>query len=300
VSRLFIVNPLSERVKRKGSTLEKLATDVGIALFKLDPFDALPETVTQAAKDGVTHVLIEGGDGTVQGVISEFLKQTNIFKTFPAFSIVPGGMTNQVAKNIGLKANSISAVKRALSGALNPIQMPLLEVKDSEGATYSGFLFSTGAIPQITRYTTSQIHRKGIGGSMAVLGGILKGMRGDDDALMKTTPVKIDGLFEGSHLGTVVTTLPSLIMKLDPFWGDGDEPLRTTWVEEGYTGLARNILSLWRGNTSKDRSKDGFHSKNVDSLSYEYHGDIVLDGEFLSIPSGKFTVHATRPVTFLR
>jgi len=88
-------------------------------------------------------------------------------------------------------------------------------------------------------------------------------------------------------------------MGLDPFWGDGDGPLRITWVDGSYKGLARNIMQVWMGLKSKDRSADGLYSKRVDSLSYQYEGDIVLDGEFLSIPSGKFTVHATRPVTFL-
>ena len=96
MKRLFIVNLLSERVARKGSVLESLAAETGTACFRLDPFDALPNIVTQAAKEGVEHVVIEGGDGTVQGVISGFLAQDKGFETFPSFSIVPGGMTNQV------------------------------------------------------------------------------------------------------------------------------------------------------------------------------------------------------------
>lgn len=300
MTRLFIVNKLSERVLRKGSILEPLAAETQTPCFLLDPFDALPTAVAQAAKDGVNHVVIEGGDGTVQGVISEFLIQADEFGTFPSFSIVPGGMTNQVAKNIGLKSSSSKSVKSALDGPMDALDMPLLNIVDSDGGrSYAGFLFSTGAIPQITRYTTGQLHRKGIGGSVAVLGGILKGMRGDDDALMQITPVRMDGLYDGPHLGTVVTTLPSLIMGLDPFWGDGDEPLRVTWVDGSYSGLARNVLQIWMGLKSKDRSPNGFHSKRVDALSYHYEGDIVLDGEFLSIPSGKFTIRPTRPVTFL-
>ena len=208
MNRLFIVNLLSERTARKGSVLEPLAAATGTACFRLDPFDALPSAVTQAAKDGVDHVVIEGGDGTVQGVISAFLYQAEKFDPFPSFSIVPGGMTNQVAKNIGLKSAGARSVKQALDGPMEAVEMPLLRIMDSEGPQYAGFLFSTGAIPQITRYTTGELHRKGIGGSAAVLGGILKGVRGDDDALMQVTPVDMEGLYKGPHLGTVVTTLP--------------------------------------------------------------------------------------------
>lgn len=300
MSRLFIVNPQSARVASKGSTLETVASETGIVLVRLDSFDLLPNAVADAAANGVIHVVIEGGDGTVQGVISEFLTQAESFPTFPSFSIVPGGMTNQVAKNIGLKSASSRLVKAALETSETTIVTPLLEVVDSDGPTYAGFLFSTGAIPQITRYTTGELHRKGIGGSLAVLGGILKGMRGDDEALMKVTPVQIADVYDGLHLGTVVTTLPSLILGIDPFWGDGDGPLRTTWVTGGYRRLARNICGIWIGRKQKDRSPDGYYSGRFPTLSYQYHGDVVLDGEFLSFPSGKFTVRPTRDVTFLR
>lgn len=300
MTRLFIVNTLSERVARKGSTLEALAAETGTTLFQLDPFDRLPSAVSKAAADGVDHVWIEGGDGTVQGVISEFLHQSERFKTFPKFTLVPGGMTNQVAKNIGLNSAKLAHVRAAFSRDLSQVETPLLTVLGDEGRERSGFLFSTGAIPQITRYTTGELHRKGIGGSMAVLGGILKGIRGNDDTLMRPSPVKIDSIYEGDHLGTVVTTLPSLLLKLDPFWGDGAGPLRTTWVEAEYRALGRNILSTWMGRKNKDRSHEGFHSGRFEKLSFDYNGDIVLDGEFLSIPSGKFTVRPTRPVTFLR
>ena len=300
MKRLFIVNSLSARVARKGSVLKTLAAETETDCFLLDPFDALPSAVTKAAKDGVQHVIIEGGDGTVQGVISAFLHQEAAFETFPAFSIIPGGMTNQVAKNIGLKSAAERTVKFALNGPLTALDMPLLQVSDNDGPHYAGFLFSTGAIPQITRYTTSKLHKKGIGGSAAVLGGILKGVRGNDDTVLQITPVTMKDLYDGLHLGSVITTLPSLIMGLDPFWGDGDGPLRVTWVDGSYKGLARNVMQLWMGLKSKDRSPDGLNSKRMEKLSYQYDGDIVLDGEFLSIPSGKFTVTASRPVTFLR
>ena len=299
MSRLFIVNPFSERVSKKGSFLENFARELGQKCVRLEPFDVIHTAVSEAADKGVNHVVIEGGDGTVQGILSAFLSQIDQFKTFPAFSIIPAGMTNQVAKNIGLKSAAPNAIKAALNTELTPINVPMLNVIDHDGPSYAGFLFSTGAIPQITRYTTSEIHKKGIGGSAAVLGGILKGLRRNDDVVMKITPISLEGLYEGPHLGTVVTTLPSLIMGLDPFWGDESGPIRLTWVDGTYRHLARNVIGLWMGRKSKDRSHDGIHSKCVESLIYHYEGDIVLDGEFLSIPSGKFTVTTTRPVTFL-
>ena len=143
VTRLFIVNLLSERVVKTGSILQPLVGDMNAELLILDRFDALPSAVTQAANDKIDHVIIEGGDGTVQGVISAFLNQAEAFNTFPAFSIVPGGMTNQVAKNIGLKVKTANAVKSALERDLNPFKIPLLNIIDSDAVSYTHLTLPT-------------------------------------------------------------------------------------------------------------------------------------------------------------
>ena len=299
MKRLFIVNPLSERVSRKGSVLAKLAIS-DVKTIKLDPFNVIIDEVSQAAKDKIEHVVIEGGDGTVQGVISEFLRQENSFENFPYFSIIPGGMTNQVCKNIGFKSARRNYVAKRLSTTLVESPFPLLMVADEEGVQYAGFLFSTGAMPQITRYTTSKLHTKGVGGTLAVIGGIVKGIRGDDATLMQTSDIEIEDVYKGDHLGTILTTLPSLIIGLDPFWGKGNAPLRLTWASADYQKLGRNIISLWRGKKSKDRSDDGLYSMRCEQLDITYSGPVVLDGEFLSFPTNKFTIRPSRPVTFLR
>lgn len=299
MKRLFIVNPLSERVSRKGSVLEQLTSDDS-PIVHLNTFDGLPEAVSRAAEDNIEHVIIEGGDGTVQGVISEFLRQEERFVNFPKFSIIPSGMTNQVSKNIGLtSAKKRRVIARLSSSQLKATTLPLLILSGGNEPEQSGFLFSTGAIPQITNYTKSQLHGKGIGGSLAVIGGVIKAIRGNDDTLMQSSAIDIKDIYQGDHLGTVLTTLPSLLLGLDPFWGKGDVPLRFTWATAEYKKLGRNIVSLWLGRKSKDRSHDGLFSKNCDQLDFNYSGPVVLDGEFLSFPTGKFTIRPSRPVTFL-
>ena len=300
--RLFIVNPMSARVAKKGSVLKPIAQASGEKLLILETFDTLGESIVEATKDGTSHVIIEGGDGTTQGVLSAFLQQAAHFKTFPKFTLVPGGMTNQVSRNIGLKSSRATAVAKALSTPLREIEVPMLEVHSTDMSPQAGFLFSTGAIPQLTEYTTQELHRRGIGGSMAVIGGVLKGVFGKSDTLMQPSQIKMyrGAQWDGDHLGTILTTLPGLLLGLDPFYGAGEGRLRLTYVAGQYRGLARNIIGLWMGRKQKDRSADGIFSHRADDIGFEYDQPIVLDGEFLSFPSGKFTVRAGRPVTFLR
>ncbi len=298
MKRLFIVNPLSERVAKKGSTLEQLI-EFATHVVRLDPFDNIFDAVDLAIKDKIDHVFIEGGDGTSQGVVSAFLRQNEKFENFPKFSILPGGMTNQVSKNIGLRSAKKRHVSACLNAKLKSSTIQLLLVSEDNGPKNAGFLFSTGAIPQITRYATGTLHRKGIGGTFAVLGGIAKAVKGKDQALMNLSNIEIESIYDGEHLGTIATTLPSLLLGLDPFWGPQNAPLRFTYADASYRKLGRNIIGLWMGRKHKDRSNDGLFSSCHNQLRINYTGPVVLDGEFLNFPSGRFNVTLSKPVTFL-
>ena len=85
----------------------------------------------------------------------------------------------------------------------------------------------------------------------------------------------------------------------DSFWGEGDRPLRVTYVAGEYQKLAQHVASLWLGNKSKDRSKDGMYSWTADGLKYRYKGPCVLDGELLELTQS-FKIRATRPIRFAR
>ena len=219
----------------------------------------------------------------------------------PKFTLLPGGMTNQVAKNIGLKSFSKSGLKQLLSKHKSEKQTRLLKVSSEEHPDLFGFLFSTGGVPMVTTYTKDKLHKRGIGGSAAVVGGIIKGLKGNDVSVLRPTEVSVeidDELLSGAHLGTLVTTLPSLLLGLDPFWGAGTKPLRMTYVEGNPKRLTRHVAGLWIGRKGTDRGPDGLHSYRADRLNYRYDGPVVLDGEAISLGE-RFLVTYTPPLTFI-
>lgn len=296
----FVFNAASAKVAKKGALLPKIAKDHDAILRDVGDFSGVDKLVQDALTAKAEHIVIEGGDGTVQGVLTEFLRHEKA-RNLPIFTLVPGGNTNQVARNIGLSAATPQAVAKALSrGSIT--KAPLLRIKDKAGRKYYGFLFSSGALPQMTDYTKDNIHERGVGGSLAVIGGILKGVSGDGE-LMQPTKVKLNintgstQKLRGPHLGTIVTTLPGLMLKLDPFWGEGNRPLRVTYVAGNYQKLVRNVAGLWLGKKNKDRSADGMHSWTADGLKYRYKGPCVMDGELLDLTKS-FKISATRPIRF--
>ena len=299
----FVFNAASAKVAKKGALLPKIAQQHNAVLRDVGDFSDVDKLVQDVLSAKAEHIVIEGGDGTVQGILTEFLRHEKA-RNLPIFTLVPGGNTNQVARNIGLSAATPQAVAKALSADKTISRAPLLRIIDKDQRKYYGFLFSSGALPQVTDYTRDKLHDRGLGGSLAVIGGILKGTAGTGSITEPTTiEIDIDAgdieKIQGPHLGTIVTTLPSLMLKLDPFWGEGDRPLRVTYVAGEYQKLAQHVASLWLGNKSKDRSKDGMYSWTADGLKYRYKGPCVLDGELLELTKS-FKIRATRPIRFAR
>ena len=281
----FVFNAASAKVAKKGALLPKIAQQHNAVLKDVGDFSDVDKLVQEALQTKAEHIVLEGGDGTVQGILTEFLRHEKV-RNLPLFTLVPGGNTNQVARNVGLSTATPQAVAKALGKNQTLTHAPLLRIKDKAQRKYYGFLFSSGALPQVTDYTKDKLHDRGIGGSMAVIGGILKGATGTS-GITKPTNIKLDvkanGIetLEGPHLGTIVTTLPGLILKLDPFWGEGERPLRVTYVAGEYQKLVRHVASLWIGKKNKDRSQDGLYSWTADGLKYRYKGPCILDGDCL-------------------
>jgi diacylglycerol kinase family enzyme len=297
----LFINPHSERVGKKGSRLATYASDYDARVFDLALFEALPSQVEAALKTS-DLIVIEGGDGTVQCVMSEVMRQVGETANMPDFAIASGGMTNQIAKIIGMKSVGRSGLK-TIHDDPKALQTRMIRLSCDGHPDQYGFLFSTGALPMVTDYAKNELHARGIGGSAAVVGGIVKAVTSERDSVMRETDCGLQinaETFSGPHLGTVATTLPSITMGLDPFWGDEDGALRLTYVGGGSVKLYRHIAELWVGFKTKDRTPDGFHSWNTDQAVFDYQGPIMMDGEPLQLPHAQFRLSTSRPITIRR
>lgn len=311
---LFLVNPESATVRKRGSTLDRLSGETGASVYHLSDFSALPDIV-QSCIGRHNRVFIEGGDGTVHGVMTAFMRRRDMFGPLPKFSILPGGMTNQVAGHIGVKYKSRTALRRLLEGTIGESRpMPLLHVTSPDIEDHFGFLFSSGAVPMGTDYCKQRIHDKGIGGSLAVavaIARIVGGFKKLRDEVIPPTPVKLritsgrDEIWLGpDHLGTLVSTLPGLMLGIDPFWGEGDGPLRATFLHADAEHLLGHIIGMIFGKGEKKtrktkRQRDGFESFRADVLHYEYDGPTIIDGESLPLSGQTLEIRATEPVEFI-
>jgi len=312
-SPAFLINPLSHSVAKYGSDLKRAGVTATANCHVLERFDTLASTVADILAAQCTHVFIEGGDGTIHGVLSMFLAQQPDVDKLPNFTLLPGGMTNLVAAHVGLKRPSRKKIMALVEKpeTQTTVTLPLLGAKpaDSEDTHY-GFLLSTGALPAATRYCVEHIHSKGVGGSAAVRSTLLKVLfsRGiEREIILKPTPLALDLGFEkiqGDHVITVATTLPRLMIGLRPFWGTQDGRLMITHANENTRHIIRNIARMLMPGQSASASaklaRDGFRSWNVDEAVIQLSGEVVLDGEFLPQTSAPISLFATKPLRFIK
>ena len=308
----FFINPLSYTVAKRGSVLQEMPGGKHATKYVLDDFSALPGHVKSCAKDGVNLVFIEGGDGTIQGVLTEILSQQSAFKKLPKIVLLAGGMTNLIAMQIGIKKPDLAKIKElasALSQA-STMSVPLVQVEYSGSADhYYGFLFSTGAIATATRYTVDEVHTEGINGSAAVRTTLRRALFGGEQLrarILKTSPLglRIGGdTIDGDHILSLTSTLPKSMLGFNLFWGQGSALLKTSYVKGGAANKVRNLARLirkkQRNNARTKLARDGFHSWATDKFSMFHRGPIVLDGEFLPLTDKEIIVSATQPLSFI-
>jgi diacylglycerol kinase family enzyme len=310
MSILAISNAKARSVAKQGSALSlKRLPENSEHFISQDRSDLMP-LMEKAREKRTRHILIEGGDGTVRTVMTALLNSYDMNDNLPAVSILPSGTTNQIARNIGLK--DLTDLRTIQDGNIKAHSISLVKidrVKQDKSPTNPlyGFLFSTGALPHISRFAQEKLNGNGVGGGTAVVGAVLKAVTGDKSRLMPPVKHKMKArlggqtLFKhkGVALGTIMTTLPSLMLGLDPFWGEEEAPLRMTWAEADSRKLGRNVAGLWMGR-KQDRAQDGYYSHNIDRLTLKTTAPATLDGDFLDFSEQKLRISASRPVTFWR
>lgn len=313
INTAFFVNPLSHSVAKNGSVLDQSCLDDDVLRVKLDDFENLPNGVIQAIKNEVDTICIEGGDGTIQGVLTEVLNRVSPNSPIPNIVLLSGGMTNVIAANIGIKKPTPQGIEKILEnpGHADQTILPVLKISPSDnGKTQYGFLFSTGALPAATEFCLDQIHTKGIGGAKAVRHTLFHALLGKGDVrekILSKTPIKLDfaeTALDEDHLTSVATTLPKLMIGIQPFWGTGDGPVHLTYAGPPIKHKVRNVARMFKRTHSEraiaSMSRDGFQSWRIRSAKIDHSGPMILDGEFLPRTQGSIELSATLPLTFLR
>ena len=280
---------------KKGSVLARVASPR--ARHERVDFARLAEQVSGAEVVGV-----EGGDGTVMAVTHALMTLAERDGAPPPpVVLVAGGRTDLVARHLGCPRDP-DAVARLLERGAKTRSLRPLRLTHDGGATHAWFV-STGAVPRAAAYAREVVHERGAAGSASVaatLAGVLLNPRRLAEV---TDPTPFAGDLGGLRIGPahrfmLATTLPKLMVGLDPFWGPGDAPVRVTVARADAVRLRRTFARVWTGSVPKDIEARGYVSRALPGFTYETDGLTLADGEQLALEGG-VTVTAGGPMRFL-
>ncbi|MBB4659287.1 diacylglycerol kinase family protein [Parvularcula dongshanensis] len=253
----------------------------------------------EAQIEGHDLIAVEGGDGTVLAVTTAVMRRVEAGAPAPRLILVPGGMTDLVARIAGAPREA-SVLTRLLTKGGRLRRLPVLRVEGA-GDPLFGFFLAAGAVPRGIAYAREAIQSQGAEGSLQVAGavaGIAWGEKGRRKAIMAPDATRAD--LDGETFGpdarfALVTTLPGLMVGLDPFWGREKAPIRVTLARGDSRHLRRRLVQLWLGMKPNRTAVDGYLSRNVHTLRLDTEAPLVLDGE--DIPTGPLTVTSPRSLT---
>ena len=312
----LISNPRSQRNRRGLDEIGAVvASAPDVIHVATEGHEALDDILLEFARQDVGLVLINGGDGTVQRVLTRLL-ETPSFERLPYLAILPRGMANTTAVDVGLRGKAGAALARLIAANRNGtladrmVERPILRIQNIQGGPQRGMMFGAGAIPDAIELCCRQVYARGLKGNLAMgvtLAGVLLGgvlgrggngvLRGHDMALA------LDGGSESraDRLLVLATTLHRLILGSRPFWNDDGQPIRCTSIGYPPENLLRSAPKVLYGWRRKTLPAELYHSQGARRIAIRLDAPFTVDGEmFQPLPDQPVVITAADHARFVR
>ncbi len=310
-----ISNPLSSRNRRGLHALDRvLARHPGILHTRLEGISDVGAALEDFARREVGLVVVNGGDGTVQAVLSELLGRRP--EALPLLAVLGRGMTNMIAGDVGLKGGLATSLARLVAAAEGggleqfvATRQVIRMVYPPAGPPRYGMFFGTAAICRAIAISRGAVQPLGIKDPAAtaltftglVLRRLARGGRPDGFFRGDAIALSLDGRREPerSYFLLLVTTLESLVLGTGPFWGGGEGALRLASIADPPPRLLRSLLPFFYGGGG-GRLPPEYASRRGNTVSLAMTCPFTLDGElFEPGPDAAVTLEAAGPARFV-
>jgi len=314
----LISNPLSERNRlRQPALRDAVAAHPDLLHEELDSIHTTTDVLHDFARREVGLVVVCGGDGTVQKVLTELLNGQE-FDPMPAVAVLPGGMTNLIAADVGLKGDPVQSLTRLCRTAADPMaarqlqERSILSLQQVPGEPpVHGMFLGTAAFYHAVMMARHQVHPTGAKHDFALamslalaLFRLMTGWRGSSTiARGEPMAVEVNGraAVPQEQLLFLATTLERLMLGVMPFWGEGSGGVRYTRIGFPPQRFWRALLPVIRGRPRPWMAARDYESGWTEECRLRLQCPIVFDGEiFTPDPATPVTLRADRRITFLR
>jgi len=317
ISFAVLSNPRSEQNKRGLDSLRAVIRDhPNTRHVELTEIEKLGSALADLASEGVQVLILNGGDGTVQAALTEIC-ENGAFESPPLLAILPRGMTNMTAEDVGLRGKAPQALRRLLSCASleelqrHAVRRHILRLENAAGfPPQCGMFFGAVGIVQAINICRDRVHTLGLQAGWATgvtLAGMLIGwmFRRKNRPVIapETLSVSLDSgpLKEVPTLLLLTTTLDRLILGSRPFWNQNEKPLRYTRIAHPSRGLVRWAPRILFGGKTRKLPEEVYESHGARRIELQLSSPFTLDGQIYEPIAGKPVVlTAEHEVSFIR
>lgn len=264
---------------------------------------AVPEALSELARQDVDVLAINGGDGTVQHALTEVLGHRAFDGRVPLIAPLRGGRTNMSALDLGARRDPVKGMSELIAavreGTLDERVLPRQVLRAEYGHDKKfiyGMFFGGGMIAKAIelnhRLFKQDARSQGVLGATLVTAGLVgRACLGDHGGILSPNKVQIllDGelLPQGEFSMIISTTLTRLFAKMRPFWGTGPGGVRITAISTEAGNIGRVAPGILRGKPSQAAHDDpGYISRNVKRADMRFDCGFTVDGELIEPEPG--------------
>lgn len=338
----LVSNPRSRRNKRGFGRIERILTHragarrADIIHIPIEA-NALAEVVSELARREVGLIAINGGDGTVQRMLTALLAAGS-FATPPLLAVLPGGTTNLIAHDLGFRGGLRHSLSRLL-GIVEGGQLEssvgwrhVMRAENLDGhPPQRCMFFGAASLAEAAAWHQGRRRHHEAPATVALTSAAMRLMGaavGSRDAGAGITPERdptsgqgrtgerIQVCLDDRDYGDrhrfmmLVTTLDRLVFGLRPWRshghspggrGWGAAPLRFASIAHPPRRLLRSLAHVALGGDAAELSRETYQIGSANRIAVRLRGPVVLDGElFLPRPQRPVMITSGPPLAFVQ
>jgi len=285
--------------------------------YEVERADQIGEAMKMIAMIRPSVLAINGGDGTVQAILTELFNGAHFGDIAPPVAVLPSGKTNLIALDLGAQGDPVQALERLIeivNADLSPhlVARELISLSGGETGMQPviGMFLGGAGLADIMLYCRERIYPLGLPNSIShfitAIAVVLRQVFGMRASFLPPEPsplsvmVRREGTITGRFAFLFVTTLEKLLLSSELGSGGGGA-LKFVAVEQKPVSMLRAFAASLVGRLGHTKLA-GVHVEEADEIEIEGESSqVILDGETFRAGLGKpILLRPAPPLSFVR
>jgi Diacylglycerol kinase catalytic domain len=287
--------------------------------YEVEDASQIGDAIKSIARVRPKVLAINGGDGTVQAVLTELTNGGHFGDSPPPVAVLPSGKTNLIALDLGARSDPIEALERLIGLARgddlasHTVERELIALRraGAEDRPVIGMFLGGAGLADTMLYCRDKIYPLGLPNGvshgitafallMKLLLRIKAGFLPPDPQPLSVSLKDKGNSISGRFSLLAVTTLEKLLLSSE-LGGQRPGVLKLLAVEERPSSILRGLVASIAGRLGRVKVR-GVHFEEADEITIEGdNSQVILDGETFRADRGSpIHLRLAQPLSFVR